>query len=137
MNTVKLRTTAPTAYYVTGHVFHFYAEVDTFINQSGVDRECVRPLYSINPQQIADEFDALKADNIRLRLALSRQSDTVQQTLGKALGYPWYCRDQENFPGATEKDGVCVGEHTAESLADEAAAEIAELKATIERLKGK
>ena len=45
----------------------------------------------------------------------------IEQILGKALGYPWYKDDQKNFPGATEKDGVCVGEHTAVTLAMEAA----------------
>lgn len=45
----------------------------------------------------------------------------IEQTLGKALGNPWYKDDQKNFPGATEADGVCVGDSTAESLAEEAA----------------
>jgi hypothetical protein len=45
----------------------------------------------------------------------------VEQILGKALGYPWFKDDQENFPGATEADGVCIGEHVTESIAQEAA----------------
>jgi hypothetical protein len=45
----------------------------------------------------------------------------VEQILGKVLGYPWYKDDQKNFPGATEADGVCVGEHVAQSIAMEAA----------------
>lgn len=53
--------------------------------------------------------------------ALFKQQHEIQQTLGKALLYPWYCDDQKNFPGTTRKEGVCVGEHIAESLADEAA----------------
>jgi hypothetical protein len=48
-------------------------------------------------------------------------NDEVCQELGKALGYPWFKDDQVNFPGATEDDGVCVGEHVAASLAVEAA----------------
>jgi hypothetical protein len=57
------------------------------------------------------------AEIARLRVGLSRQSDEICQTLGAALGYPRYCDDQENFPDATESDGVCVGEHVAESIA--------------------
>ena len=45
----------------------------------------------------------------------------IEQILGKALGYPWYKDDQKNFPGATEEDGVCTGEHTPVTLAMEAA----------------
>lgn len=63
-------------------------------------------------------------ENERLRLALSRQNEYICQALGKALGYPWFKDDQVNFSGATEADGVCVGEHVAESLADEAAERI-------------
>lgn len=48
----------------------------------------------------------------------------VDQTLGIALGYPYYANDQKNFPGATEADGVCTGEHVPESIASEAARRI-------------
>lgn len=64
----------------------------------------------------------------RLRTALLEQEDEIQQVLGKAMNYPWYKDDQTNFPGATEDNGVCVGEHVAVSIAMEAAK-------TIERLK--
>ena len=56
----------------------------------------------------------------------------VCQILGKALGYPWYKDDQEVFPGATEADGVCVGEHVADSLALEAARIIRQLESSLE-----
>lgn len=59
----------------------------------------------------------------------------IEQTLGKALGYPWYKDDQKNFPGSTEKDGVCVGEHVAESIASEAANRIEKLTKENEGLK--
>ena len=55
----------------------------------------------------------------------------VEQILGKVLGYPWYKDDQKNFPGATEDDGVCVGEHVPETLAEEAASRILELQRLI------
>ena len=47
--------------------------------------------------------------------------DYAEQELGKALGYPWYKDDQKNFPGATEHDGVCIGDSVAESIIAEAA----------------
>lgn len=59
---------------------------------------------------------------------LERCAENVQklnheicQILGEALHYPRYCDDEENFPDATKADGVCVGEHVAETLAKEAA----------------
>ncbi len=51
-------------------------------------------------------------------------ANEVEQTLGKALGYPWYKDDQKNFPGATEKNGVCVGDHVPESILAEASRNI-------------
>jgi len=50
-----------------------------------------------------------------------KQNEEICQTLGQALGYPWYKNDQKNFPGSTDMHGVCVGEHVAESIASEAA----------------
>lgn len=55
-----------------------------------------------------------------------RLKHSVQQILGKALGYPWCKDDPENFPGTNEASGVCVGEHTAENLAEEAARKLNE-----------
>lgn len=60
--------------------------------------------------------------------AANAREHEIQQTLGKVLGYPWYKDDPENFPDAKEADGVCVGEHTSETLASEAAALIAKLQ---------
>jgi hypothetical protein len=72
---------------------------------------------------------------VRIKDACTRQNDEICQTLGKALGYPWYKDDQKNFPGATEANGVCVGEHVAESLAMEAARELAAAHREITTLK--
>lgn len=52
----------------------------------------------------------------------------IEQVLGAALHYPRYCDDQVAFPGATEEDGVCVGEHTTVTIAQEAAKKIASLE---------
>lgn len=69
----------------------------------------------------ARALSAEKAEVARLRAALTAENDDVCQTLGKALGYPWFKDDQETFPGATEENGVCVGDHVAASIAAEAA----------------
>jgi len=71
----------------------------------------------------------------RLRNVAVKMNAEVCQTLAQALGrYPWYKDDQTNFPGATEADGVCVGEHVAESLALEAGREIERLRAALEMI---
>jgi hypothetical protein len=57
-----------------------------------------------------------------------KESEEIEQILGKTLGYPWFKDDQDNFPNATEADGVAVGDHTAWSLAIEAADKIKELQ---------
>ena len=71
----------------------------------------------------------------RLRLGYVTLNSEVCQRLGKALGYPWFKDDQENFPGATEESGVCTGEHVAESIAAEAARRIGNLEAERARLR--
>jgi hypothetical protein len=50
-----------------------------------------------------------------------KQLDACEQIAGKVLGYPWFKDDQKNFPGATEADGVCIGEHVAETIVEELA----------------
>lgn len=57
-----------------------------------------------------------------------KESEEIEQILGKALGFPYYKDDPKNFPTATEADGVCVGDHTAWSLAMCAADKIKELE---------
>ena len=78
--------------------------------------------------ELESERDALKAECDRLRDAAIRQNHEIAQILGRALGYPRYCDDQKNFPGTTDADGVCVGDHTAESLAAEVADKIDRLE---------
>ncbi len=72
--------------------------------------------------------ECLRADNDRLRRALDATEYAIQQSLGTALGYPRYCDDLVNFPDATPADGVCVGDHVAETLAAEAAREIERMR---------
>lgn len=74
--------------------------------------------------------DAAQAAEVAaLRAACSKLNADVCQTLGAALGYPRFCDDQKNFPGAGPEHGVCVGDHVAESLAEEAATQIKRLAA--------
>lgn len=57
-----------------------------------------------------------------------------EQVAGKILGYPWFMDDQANFPGSTEKDGVCVGEHVGETIVQELADAYIALKERVEEL---
>ena len=57
----------------------------------------------------------------RLEEGILKDNQEIEQTCGKVLGYPWFKDDQKNFPGATEKDGVCVGDHVAETIVSELA----------------
>lgn len=63
----------------------------------------------------------------QIREGYARSNQEVCQTLGKALGYPWLKDDQANSPDADESHGVCVGDHVAESIAEEAAKRIYQL----------
>jgi hypothetical protein len=69
-----------------------------------------------------------------LEYGIARQNLEIEQTCGRVLDYPWFKDDQKNFPGATEKDGVCVGEHVAETIAAELARKYTEAKQRIKRL---
>jgi len=63
--------------------------------------------------------DIQKLKDVRDKMI--KESQEIEQILGKALGYPWYKDDLKNFPNATEADGVCVAPNTAASLAMHAA----------------
>jgi len=90
---------------------------------------------------LLSEIAALRGERDGLRTAMSKSNDEICQSLGKALGYPWFKDDQANFPGSIATDGVCVGEHVAESIADEAARRLTqaerqrdELRKALERI---
>lgn len=63
-----------------------------------------------------------------LESACAKQAIEIEQMCGQALGYPWFKDDQKNFPGATEADGVIIGEHVPETI-------VAELVAAFNKLK--
>jgi hypothetical protein len=65
--------------------------------------------------------DTLIKDYAAITDKCRKESEEIEQILGKALGYPWYKDDPKNFPNATEADGVCVAPNTAASLAMHAA----------------
>jgi uncharacterized small protein (DUF1192 family) len=81
--------------------------------------------------ELTKRIAELEQEVERLRAAMASQNDEITQVLGKALGYTWYRDDPANFPAATEADGVCVGEHVAETIASEAASRIAMLQAEL------
>lgn len=82
-----------------------------------------------------DTEEHLQRENVRLQNAYNNLNEDICQTLGKALGYPWFMDDEKNFPVATAEDGVCVGDHVAESIASEAANRIYELETENEQLR--
>lgn len=69
----------------------------------------------------ADPLKHVSACLTYLEGLLHKQQDEICQIAGKALDYPWFKDDQKNFPGATEANGVCVGDHVAESIVQELA----------------
>lgn len=71
----------------------------------------------------------------RIKYGFIKANSEIEQALGRALRYPRFCDDQKNFPGSTDADGVCVGDHVAESLADEAANRIRELEGAMPSVK--
>jgi hypothetical protein len=92
--------------------------------------------YLAHAANLRGENAKLKEEVERLRDACCKSNDEICQDLGKALGYPWFKDDQKTFPGATEENGVCVGEHVAESIAAEAAKRIAKLVERVSELEG-
>lgn len=70
----------------------------------------------------------------RVKTAYYETNKEVEQALGKAMDYPWFKDDPNIFPGATESDGVCIGDHVTGSIADEAAELIDTLKVRVAKL---
>ena len=86
---------------------------------------------------LLDQCRALTIRNQWLEEALHATGHHIDQTLGAALHYPRYCDDQKSFPGATEADGVCTGDHVSRSLASEAARTITVMEGMIEGYQSK
>ena len=88
-------------------------------------------------EELAEQLTARTAENEQLRNIGIAMEGEIAQVLGRALGYPRYCDDQKNFPGATDADGVCVGDHVGMSLVAEAAKELVKRAAELEEAKRK
>jgi len=76
----------------------------------------------------------LEKDCKQLQEVAQKADEEICQTLGKALGYPWFKDDPKNFPESTEADGVCVGDHCGATLALEMVDRMSELETKIKRL---
>lgn len=81
-----------------------------------------------------DRFENLVKDARAQVEQVVKDENQIQQVLGRALGFPWYKDDQENFPGSTEADGVCVGDHVAATLAADAAERIVALETALKKI---
>jgi hypothetical protein len=75
----------------------------------------------------------LEAEVKRLRHAIIRSTHEIEQTLGKALGYPEY--DETVCSDGNPNGDVCVGCEVPETLALQAAERIASLTAEVERFR--
>lgn len=112
-------------------VHHYQQECErlqTLLSEEHRSAQAMLDSYAAENQQLSDREVAALAECERLRKVCSEINDSVSQTLGRALQYPKFADDQKNFPGATDADGVCVGDHIAGSLAEEAAKEIVRLR---------
>lgn len=78
---------------------------------------------------VENDLALAKIEIDRLRVLYMKSNEEICQTLGRVLGYPWFCDDRVNFPGATKADGICQGEAVAETIAEGAANKIVQLKA--------
>lgn len=81
------------------------------------------------------KLNAANARIAHLEKCCAAQNEEVCQTAGKVLGYPWFKDDQKNFPNANESDGVCVGEHVAETIVAELAEKYQECIAMLDKWK--
>lgn len=87
--------------------------------------------------ELSRERCLMRLDHANLRHVMVVGEHDIEQILGRALGMPRFCDDQKNWPGATDAAGVCVGEHTAVTLAMTARDELRSRTRDIANLRGK
>jgi hypothetical protein len=117
-----------------------YAEIDAILNWLYVDEqgpETLRYIVPLKSMRVATAALLLGLkqkliDAERLKVRMMHEMHEVEQIAGKALGYPWYKDDQLNFTGATEADGVCIGEHVPVTIVAELAAKLAEFRKEVQ-----
>ena len=80
------------------------------------------------------ELNAANARISHITDGFRREQNDIEQTCGKAIGYPRFCDDPKAFPGSTDADGVCIGDHVAASISAELANKYAEAMERIKRL---
>lgn len=90
--------------------------------------ETVRDLFTL-----AAEVRRQKQEIERLRKVIIEMERSISQTLGAALGFPRFVDLRDDFPDATEADGVCTFTDTSETLALQAAKDIERLRALVPR----
>lgn len=90
--------------------------------------------------QLIEDYSKIIDNQKREIVNLKKQRDKmwqefheIEQILGKALDYPWFKDDQENFPGSTKADGVITAGPTW-AVAMHAADRINELKERLTKL---
>ena len=85
--------------------------------------EChyARTAWQLAAERCEAEYETEISELKRKLDGYQRHLHECEQIAGKALGYPWYKDDQKNFPGATEADGVCFGEHVGDTIVAELA----------------
>jgi hypothetical protein len=103
-------------------------------NPSDIEIEYKQETRNMTRGQLLNDYGEI-IDKLRVQeTKMLKEFHEIEQILGKALGFPWFKDDQKNFPNATEADGVCVGDHTAWSLALMAADKIKAWEACAENL---
>jgi len=112
----------------------FQRQWTQFALQAEHDHFGVARIVNAHNEQIATLQSQLAASEKKHRDTYYKTAHEVEQRLGKALGYPWYKDDLQNFPDATEADGVCVGDHVPESIAAAAANRIRKLEEQVKCL---
>jgi hypothetical protein len=100
-------------------------------NPNGVEIEYNQETRNMTRSKLLEDYGYI-IDNLREKeTKMLKELREIEQILGAALGFPWFKDDQKNFPNATESDGVCIGDHTAWSLALMAADKIKALEEKI------
>ena len=93
--------------------------VDLLLECQAGDRSC-RNVAGL----ILDEIEELQS----LIAGYQHHLRECEQIAGRALEYPWFADDQNNFPGSTYDDGVCIGDHIGDSIVQELADAYTKLK---------
>lgn len=94
-------------------------------------RGCELPLLRAGLAELKGKAEQAQAEARRVKAAYSNLSRHVEQTLAAALGYPKYGETGPDSPG--NPDDYVTGDHTAETLAGQAARELSALRPPADR----